>query len=135
MLSCRFAFGAAKGVAGWAFNQAVGAISEGATRQAGRDAKSRNIADMYDAPQTISIGDLFSSSAAPYGRCDIRCKCARKPETLCNRTGHMCFVLPDEQCRKSGLDIGANVQRPSNHTSCSSPTPPWLFRHAWDIAT
>lgn len=67
---CRFAFGAAKGVAGWAFNQAVSAVTDGSTQQAGRDAKSRNIAAMYDAPQTISIGDLFSSGAAakPYGR-------------------------------------------------------------------
>lgn len=35
------------------------------------DAKSRNIAAMYDAPQTVSLGDLFSSSAgspASYGR-------------------------------------------------------------------
>jgi hypothetical protein len=68
---CRFAFGAAKGVAGWAFNQAVGAIAEGGTRQAGQDAKSRDIAAMYEGPQTISIGDLFSSGgSAPYGsRC------------------------------------------------------------------
>jgi hypothetical protein len=75
----RFAFGAAKGVAGWAFNQAVDAIADGGGPRGGAtggrggaDAKSRNIAAMYDAPQTVSIGDLFSSSAAApaYGRRD-----------------------------------------------------------------
>jgi hypothetical protein len=70
---CRFAFGAAKGVAGWAFNQAVGSLTDAGTRQAGRDAKSRDIAAMYEGPQTISIGDLFGGgggggTAAPYSR-------------------------------------------------------------------
>jgi hypothetical protein len=70
----RFAFGAAKGVAGWAFNQAVGSITDAGTRQAGRDAQSRDIAAMYEGPQTISIGDLFGGGggggAAPYSRRD-----------------------------------------------------------------
>lgn len=59
----RFAFGAAKGVAGWAVNTALDSVNSNNRAQAAASADSRNVAQMYDAPRELSVSELFNSDS------------------------------------------------------------------------
>lgn len=60
----RFAFGAAKGVAGWAVNQALDSVNSNDRAKAAAAADSRNVAQMYDAPRELSVSELFASDSS-----------------------------------------------------------------------